>query len=96
MSSTCKDPEVRKVGPTGMKVSGVMGELYQIGLDISGGLEIDYSVRHVLSFVSGNRITDGIDKGHPRSIRPLECFLMPGIGLCSTHGLLSGHTHCSA
>lgn len=40
-----------------------MGELYQIGLDIRGGPEIDFSVRHVPSFVSGNRITDGIDRG---------------------------------
>lgn len=72
-----------------------MGELYQIGLDVRGGLEIDFNVRHVPSFVSGNRITDGLDKGHSRSIRPHECFLMPGTGLCSSHGLLSGHTHRS-
>lgn len=49
-----------------MKVRGAMGELYQIGLDVRGGLEIDVNVRHVPSFVSGNRITDGLDKGHSR------------------------------
>lgn len=78
-NSTCKGPEVRKVCSTGMKVRGAMGELSQIGLDIRGGLEIDFSIRHVPSSVSGNRITEGTDQGRPRNVSPRERFSCQGL-----------------